>query len=129
MGQNRKFGEGFLGLKGGPADDPCHKRFAGELRMAFSSYGACHTDFSSVRVVLEYVYREPISYRGPKYAYWMLLTVQGLTAELIPLWGAEDAESLAQSYNRMYSRRVRLPNQKQLFDLLRKAAGETGQQI
>ncbi len=121
--RNRKLGAGLFGMKGGPADDPCHDRFAEELRTAFAEYAESRPDSGEVREVLDFVYDEALVYRGPQCAYWMLTAVQGLTEVLIPLLSKEDAKALAASYGKRYPRWKRLPNQDQLLAKLKKAAG------
>ena len=118
----RKPGEGMFGFKGGPADNPCHDRFAEELRGVFADYAAGRPDSAEVREVLDFVFNEPVAYRGPQCAYWMLTAVQGLTDVLIPLLSREDAAALAASYGKRYPRWKRLPNQDQLLARLKKAA-------
>ena len=120
--RNRKFGEGMFGMKGGPADNPCHDRFAEELRGVFADYAAGRPDSAEVREVLDFVFNEPVAYRGPQCAYWMLTAVQGLTDVLIPLLSREDAAALAASYGKRYPRWKRLPNQDQLLAKLKKAS-------
>ena len=121
--RNRKFGEGIFGIKGGPADNPCHDRFAEEMRTAFADYAASRPDSDEVREVLGFVFDEPLNYRGPQCAGWMLMAVQGLTGALIPLLSKEDAAALAASYGKQYPRWKRLPNQDQIYALLKKTAG------
>ena len=119
--RNRKFGEGIFGLKGGPADNPCHDRFAEEMRACFAEFAAQHPDSAQTRTVLAFVFEEPQSYRGPKCAYWMLLAVQGLAKGLIPLLSPADADALADRYEADYRPCDRLPVQNELLKLLRKA--------
>ena len=40
---NRKLGEGMFGFKGGPADNPCHDRFAEDLRALLADFAAVQT--------------------------------------------------------------------------------------
>ena len=121
--RRRRPGEGIFGMKGGPKDDPCHGRFAEELRTRFAEYRAAEPDSAELRQVLTFVFREPLSYRGPRSAYWMLLAVQGLTLDLIPGLQPEDAAALAASYEKDYPRSKRLPVQEQLLRKLRQRAG------
>ena len=119
--RNRKIGEGVFGMKGGPADNPCHDRFAEELRGCFAEFAAGQPDSAQVRGVLDFVYTEPVTYRGPRCAYWMLLAVQGLTKELIPLLSPADADALAERFEADYRPCDRLPAQNELLTALRKA--------
>ena len=92
------------------------------MRGFFADYAAGSPDSAEVREVLDFVFNEPVAYRGPQCAYWMLTAVQGLTDMLIPLLSREDAAALAASYGKRYPRWKRLPNQDQLLAKLKKAA-------
>ena len=119
--RNRKPFEGILGMKGGPADNPCHDRFAEELRAQFADFAASGPDSAEVRSVLDFVYREPLDYPGANCANWMLQAVQSLTKELIPFLTPEDADALAGRFEEDYPSHRRLPVQVELLKLLRKA--------
>ena len=119
--RKRKPGEGVFGLKGGPADNPCHDRFAEELRACFADFAARRPESAEAREVLALAYAEPVAYRGPRCAYWMLIAVQGLTKELIPFLSPEDADALAERFEADYRPCDRLPVQIELIELLHKA--------
>ncbi len=119
---NRKPGAGIFGLKGGPADDPCHDRFAEALRLFYDELTAQKADSGTVRELMEYACAAPLRFREPRTAYWMLLAVQGLTQPLIGLLSAQDARTLAELYEKSYKRRERLPVQIKLIKALRAAA-------
>ena len=102
------------------ADNPCHDRFAEELRGCFAEFAAGQPDSAQVRQVLDFVYTEPVIYRGPRCAYWMLLAVQGLTKELIPYLSPADADTLAERFEADYRPCDRLPAQNELLAALRK---------
>ena len=118
--KNRKPGEGIFGIGKKPSDDPCHDRFAEELRGCFTEFAAGQPDSAQVRQVLDFVYTEPVIYRGPRCAYWMLLAVQGLTKELIPYLSPADADTLAERFEADYRPCDRLPAQNELLAALRK---------
>ena len=117
--RNRKFGEGMFGFRGGPADNPCHDRFAEDLRALLGDFAAAEPDSADIRTMLAWVYEAPKRGAVPKSAYWMLIAVQALTKELIGGLSAEDARSLAARFEELYPRHERLPVQIELIRLLR----------
>ena len=117
----RRPGEGLFGTKG-PADDPCHDRFAAELAELLRDFAADGADSAAARAVLETVYAAPLKHPEPKSSYWMLVAVQGLTRDLIALLSTEDAAEVAARFAEDYPRRERLPIQDELLSLLRQRA-------
>ncbi len=116
---NRKLGEGMFGFRGGPADNPCHDRFADDLRALledFSSQEPCSAD---VRELLAWIYDAPKRFPRPRTASWMLLAVHGLTSPLTDRLSSEDARSLCEDYSKRYKRWERLPNQVELLKKLK----------
>ena len=67
--RSQKFGAGWFGLKGGVADDPCHDRFADELRAYFEELAQSGADSAAVREVMEYVISAPQKADAPRAAY------------------------------------------------------------
>jgi hypothetical protein len=116
--KNRKFGDGILGLRPGPADDPCHQHFAGELEALLRE---CAAEASSAEAaeILRLLFDKADDRRMPLSAYWMLIAVQGLGRELIGLLSPGDAAVLLTFYRRRYPRRVRLPVQDQILKQLK----------
>ena len=116
--KNRKFGDGILGLRPGPADDPCHQHFAGELEALLRE---CAAEASSAEAaeILQLLLDKADDKRMPLSAYWMLIAVQGLGRELIGLLNPGDAAVLLTFYRRRYPRRVRLPVQDQILKQLK----------
>ena len=114
----RKFGEGFFGLKSGPKDNPCHDRFDQDLKVLLQDLTPGETDSALLREVLEYMYDAPLQNPNPKSAYWMLIAVQDLTKDLIRGLAPEDADALAARYIENYPRNQRLPVQTELVKLL-----------
>jgi hypothetical protein len=120
--RDRRPGEGLFGTKG-PADDPCHDRFASDLGSLLHDFAAEEPDSDARRAVLEAVFAAPLTRPAPKSAYWMLVAVQSLTRDLIGGLSREDAAALAARYAEDYPRRVRLPVQNELLSLLREKGG------
>ena len=121
--RERKPADGLLGLRPGPADDPCHDRFAADLAELLRDFAADGADSAAARAVLETVYAAPLKHPEPKSSYWMLVAVQGLTRDLIALLSTEDAAEVAARFAEDYPRRERLPVQDELLSLLRQRAG------
>ena len=116
--KNRKFGDGILGLRPGPADDPCHQRFAEELE-ALRRECAAEASSEEAAEILRLLFDKADDKRMPLSAYWMLIAVQGLGRELIGLLNPGDAAALLTFYRRRYPRRVRLPVQDQILKQLK----------
>ncbi len=119
--RDRRFGEGIFGMKGGPADDPCHERFAEDLRALLESFGAARPSGGELRDVLAWIYDAPQRDRAPKCAYWMLVAVQGLTRPLLGDLAPEDAAALRRQLEKAYPRYARMPVQNELLRELKAA--------
>ncbi|MBQ6927861.1 MAG: hypothetical protein IJQ36_06070 [Oscillospiraceae bacterium] len=120
---NRKPSAGIFGLKGGPADDPCHDRFAETLHGFYEGFAAQKPESAAVKELMAYACTLPTVRREPRTAYWMLIAVQSLTQELVGLLTPSDAEELAVLYEKSFRRRERMPAQIKLIKAL-KAAGK-----
>lgn len=118
--RNRKPGEGLLGIGKGPADNPCHDRFAAELEALLDSIAESGPDSGVAKALLEYIYAVPRETAELKSAYWMLLAVHKLTLPLIAFLDSADAAVLLAEYEKNYPRRLRLPPQKAVLSALRK---------
>ena len=121
---NRKPGAGIFGLKGGPADDPCHDRFAETLRGFYEEFAAQKPESASVKELMAYACTVPTVRREPRTAYWMLIAVQSLTQDLIGLLTPQDAGELAALYEKSFRRHERMPSQIKLIRALKAAAGQ-----
>ena len=119
---NRKPAAGLLGLKGGPADDPCHDRFAERLHAFYDELAVRQTDSATIRALMEYSCTAPLAKDVPRTAYWMLIAVQSLTQPLIGLLNAQDAGALAELWEKSFRRRERMPAQIKLIKELKAAA-------
>ena len=116
--RDRKPGDGLFGMGSGPANDPCHDRFAEELEAVLGAMARETLSSGQVRSVLEYIYRMPLENKENSLAYWMLLAVHNLTVELAQRLDAPDAEALWRDYRKKYPRRDRLPSQKRVLSVL-----------
>lgn len=116
--RDRKPGDGLFGMGSGPADDPCHDRFAEELEAVLGAMARDTLSSGQVRSVLEYIYRMPLENKENSLAYWMLLAVHNLTVELAQRLDAPDAEALWRDYRKKYPRWDRLPAQKRVLSVL-----------
>ena len=117
--RDRKPGEGLLGLKGGPADHPCHEQFAADLAAAVRGFAARGPAPAEAAETLSYMFRVPLEHPEPRSAYWMLIAVQGLALELTEYLTPADAGLLAEEYGRAFPRRERLPVQKKVLSALK----------
>ena len=119
--RDRKLGDGIFGIRPGPADDPCHDRFAADLQGLLEELDSDGADSSLRREAMEKIFSAPLQSPDPKSSYWMLVAVQGLTRVLIPGLTHEDADALAERYEKDYPRRERLPVQADILRLLQQA--------
>ena len=117
---NRKFGEGMFGFKGGPADNPCHGRFAEDIRMLAQDYAAQQPESEAAREFMCFVFDASQHFSVPRTAKWMLVAVHGLTAPLAAALTPEDAKALYKIYSARYKRWERLPNQDELLKCIKK---------
>ena len=108
----------------GREEDPCHMRFADELRSCLDSMAAADPDPEDVYAVLDYMYDAPVRFPRPKSANWMLLAVHGFTLTLIPMLRPEDAARLEKRYRNNYPRIRRLPAQNRVLESLRETGAE-----
>ena len=118
--KNRRLGAGWFGTKGGPADDPCHDRFAETLRSYLEELSGAPSAF--IRQELAYICTAPLDHPEPRAAYWMLVAVQGLTQPLIGLLTPQDAASLGELYEKSFRRSERMPVQIKLIKELKAAS-------
>ena len=117
--KNRKLGDGMFGMRPGPADDPCHERFAADLEMLLKEYAAAKPSSGEAAEILRFLFGRAEETSMPRSAYWMLIAVQGLGRELIGLLSCEDAAGLLTFYGKRYPRRMRLPVQNQIMKQLK----------
>ena len=120
--KNRKLGAGWFGMKGGPADDPCHDRFAVALREYFTELSDSGAPSEVVRDEIAFVFTAPLQYREPRAAYWMLIAVQGLCRPLIGSLTPQDAGTLSELLEKSFRRSERMPVQIELIKELKAAS-------
>ena len=120
--RNKPLGAGIFGMKGGPADDPCHDRFAEDLADLLGRLAESKPEPSEVQDTLRKIFFEPKKHVNLRAAYWMLLAVHGLTGALTERLSPEDAKALYDAYTGRYKRWERLPNQ---IELLKKLKART----
>lgn len=116
--EKRKPGDGLLGLGKGPADDPCHDRFAGELEGLLEKIAGEGLPSGQIQAILTYIYRIPLENQDTQTAYWMLMAVHGLTLGLLGQITPAQAQTLWEGYKADYPRWERLPVQKQVLSTL-----------
>jgi len=120
--QEKKPFAGVLGLTKGPADDPCHERFAQDVGALLERFRAGEPGSEETRELLRFCYEAPVRHPEPRCAYWMLLAVHALGLDLIERLDAGDAAELYAWYDAAFPRRQRVPVQKKLIERLKKAA-------
>ena len=119
--RNRKIGDGLFGLRPGPADNPCHDRFAADVKKLLDDCRDTAPDSGECAALLRCLFTAAEPWRELKSAYWMLIAVQALAKELIPMLAPADAQALAARFKELYPRRARLPVQDEILKLLQNA--------
>lgn len=117
--RNRKLGDGLFGLRPGPADNPCHDRFAADVKRLFEDCRDASPDSGECAGLLRCLFTAAEPWRELRSAYWMLIAVQGCGMELIDRLSHADAAALAELYAAQYPRHERLPVQDKLLKKLR----------
>ena len=117
--RNRKIGDGLFGLRPGPADNPCHDRFAADVKRLLEDCRDSSPNSGECAQVLRTLFTAAEPWRELRSAYWMLIAVQGFGMELIDRLDHADAAALAERYTAQYPRHERLPVQDKLLKKLR----------
>ena len=117
--RSRKPGEGIFGMRGGPADDPCHDRYAEDLDALLKGFADEAPDSASVRAVLDELYAAPPKGETPHSAFWMLIAVQSLCPELIDRLEPGDADALVKRFASDYRRWELMPVQQKIVKALK----------
>lgn len=120
--RERKPFAGMFGISPGPADDPCHDRFAADLENLLRSCREAGSTPAEIREVLRYIYAAPTEHPQPRSSYWMLLAVHGLTLDLIEGLIAADAKEMHDWYEAAFPRRERVPVQNRVLKALGRKA-------
>ena len=120
--RNRKFGDGLFGIRPGPANDPCHDRFAADAEKLLKEFGDTSPTSEECAALLRYLFTAPEAWRELTCAYWMLIAVQGCGIDLIGYLEPADAQALAELFHAYYPRRDRMPVQTQILKRLKQQA-------
>lgn len=122
--RDKKLGNGWMGLKPGPKDDPCHGQFARDLERVLAELLAREPTPGQAREVVAYILRAAQTDGVPETALWMFQAVHGLTVPMIGRLDSADARALRDEYAKRYRRWERLPVQKKALEALEKAGGK-----
>ncbi len=117
--RNRKIGDGLFGLRPGPADNPCHDRFAADVKKLLDDCRDTAPDSGECAALLRRLFTAAEPWRELKSAYWMLIAVQGFGMDLVDRLNHADAAALAEHYAAQYPRHERLPVQDKILKKLR----------
>ena len=111
----RKITDGLFGMGKKTSDDPCHDKFADDIKAAVDDFIEGKPDASQVREVMEHMLRYPADNRQPVCSFWMLCAVQAHAEALVPMLAADDAQQLQKMYGKLFPRWDRLPVQQKLY--------------
>ena len=117
--KKRNITDGLFGFGRKPSDDPCHDRFAEDLKKLLERQDQEGFEPGEAAAVLEYIFFIPERHKEPVSIYWMLLAVQSLSENLIRHLSKAEASSLESRYEEQYPRRDRLPPQKRILKALK----------
>jgi len=120
--RNRKPGEGLFGMRSGPKDDPCHERFAADVKKLLEDFRDTSPGPGDCAALLRYMFTVPEAWQELTCAYWMLIAVQGFGLDLIGYLNPADAKALAEFFSAAYPRHIRLPVQEKLLKRLKQQA-------
>ena len=120
--RKRKPGEGLFGMRSGPKDDPCHERFAADVKKLLEDFRNTSPGSGDCAALLRYMFTVPEAWQELMCAYWMLIAVQGFGIDLIGYLEPADAKALAEILSAAYPRYIRLPVQEKLLKRLKQQA-------
>ena len=114
---------GLFGLSKKPSDNACHEEFSGQLKAALDiAAGECSS--AELREILGYIFEMPVKHETSADVYWTLTAVQTHTVAAAEKLMPEDAELLAESYDRYYPASRRLPAQNKVYEALKARADD-----
>ena len=112
--------DGILGLGNDPRRHPCHKHFYAAVQSWVEEFLQAEPDGETAFQAAEEIILAADRRRNNRDTYWYCYAAQGLAADLLPTLTPERCRELAETYDRLYPKKDRLPVQKALFKQLKK---------
>ena len=91
---------GFMGLGGGPKDDPCHRKFYEGVCLLTGRLAQEGMSAAEAKDCASYILGAQCAEEKEGLLYWTMMAAHGAVKPLLPLLTREDAEALA-DYERL----------------------------
>ena len=117
---------GLWGMSGHPKDDRCNEIFYYNVEKWVAGFLKSTPDQGEVDMVAEWILKLADVHRQD-HTYWFCYALQAHAKKLIPLMSREKARELQSWYNEAYPKVDRLPLQAEVYKLLMKRSGNSGQ--
>lgn len=120
--RNKQFGDGLFGMRSSVKDNPCHERFAADVKTLLEDCRDTSPASEECAALLRFIFTFPEDWSELTCAYWMLIAVQRFGMDLIDFLTPEDARALAELFCATYPRRNRMPIQAEILKKLKRQA-------
>ena len=110
---------GFMGLGGGPKDDPCHRKFYEDVCLLTGRLAQEGMSAAEAKDCASYILGAQCAEEKEGLLYWTMMAAHGAVKPLLPLLTREGAEALAADYERQVPPKVRMPLQEEILTALR----------
>ena len=115
LNRDRKLWEGAFGLRGGPADNPCHEKLVRDVEEALADL-----DPTRRPQAVEYILRQPLEHKDDPVVYYTLMAAQGATIPYLSQLPVDQAKALRGWFEHTFPRRERMPCQDKVLAALKK---------
>ena len=115
LNRNRKLWDGAFGLRGGPADNPCHEKLVRDVEAALADL-----DPARRPQAVEYILRQPLEHKDNPVVYYTLMAAQGATIPYLSQLPVDQAKALRGWFEQTFPRRERMPCQDKVLAALKK---------
>lgn len=115
LNRNRKLWDGAFGLRGGPADNPCHEKLVRDVEEALADL-----DPARRPQAVEYILRQPLEHKDDPVVYYTLMAAQGATIPYLSQLPVDQAKALRGWFEHTFPRRERMPCQDKVLAALKK---------
>ena len=113
LNRNRKLWDGAFGLRGGPADNPCHEKLVRDVEEALADL-----DPARRPQAVEYILRQPLEHKDNPVVYYTLMAAQGATIPYLSQLPVDQAKALRGWFEHTFPRRERVPCQDKVLAAL-----------
>ncbi len=109
---------GFMGLGGGPKDDPCHRKFYEDACTLTQQFADGGMEPEEAKACISYILGAQCREDPEGLLYWTMMAAHGAVKPLLPLLKKEDAALLAAEYEKQVPRKARMPLQEEILSAL-----------